>query len=107
LLEFGINPKASVEEVSPGHLIDGRQKPGVNERFRSQDNSCAAFERKPPQPHPPPSARRRDWALSARGFLATHLRALPIHVHKLIALSLVALEPRRSRALMRRSKRAE
>jgi hypothetical protein len=45
LLEFGINPKASVEEVSPGHLIDGRQKPGVNERFRSQDNSCAAFAR--------------------------------------------------------------
>jgi hypothetical protein len=44
LLELGVDPKASVEEVGPGHFIGRSQQSRVNERFGSHNNCCAAFE---------------------------------------------------------------
>jgi hypothetical protein len=44
LLELGIDLKASVEEVSPNHLVSRGKQPRVNERFGSHDNGAATFE---------------------------------------------------------------
>jgi hypothetical protein len=44
LLELGIDLKASVEEISPNHLVSGGKQPRVNERFGSHDNGAATFE---------------------------------------------------------------
>jgi hypothetical protein len=44
LLELGVNPKASVEKIGPGHLISRDQQPRVNKRVGSHDNGCATFE---------------------------------------------------------------